>query len=65
MDSAVAVVSSQIDYCNCLLYSVPKWHIDKLQRIQNAAARLVMQSKNLPYYLSAPSAALASCLIPF
>ena len=46
MDSAVAVVSSQIDYCNCLLYSVPKWHIDKLQRIQNAAARLVMQSKN-------------------
>ena len=39
-------VSSRIDYCNSLLYGVPKCHIGKLQRVQNAAARLVvMQGK--------------------
>ena len=35
-------VSSRIDYCNSLLYGVLKRHIDKLQRVQNAAARLVV-----------------------
>lgn len=58
-------VSSQIDYCNSLLYSVPKCHIDKLQRVQNAAAILVViQGKFCPDR-SAPSAALASCLISY
>ena len=46
-------VSSRIHYCNSLLYGVPKCHIDKLQRVQNAAAcrLVVMQGKfchNLP-----------------
>ena len=58
-------VSSQIDYCNSLLYSVPKCHIDKLKRVQNAAAILVViQGKFCPDR-SAPSAALASCLISY
>ena len=39
-------VSSRPDYCNSLLYGVPKCLIDKFQRVQNAAARLVvMQGK--------------------
>ena len=39
-------VSSRIDYCNSLLYGVPKCHFDKLQRVQNADARLFgMQGK--------------------
>ena len=47
MDAAASLihsfVSSRIDY---LLYGVPQCHIDKLQRVQNAAARLVvMQGK--------------------
>ena len=50
MDAAATLihsfVSSRIGYCNSLLYGVPKCHIDKLQRVQNAAARLVvMQGK--------------------
>ena len=50
MDAAAALihsfVTSRIDCCNSLLYSVPKCHIDKLQRVQNAAARIVvMQGK--------------------
>lgn len=46
MDSAATLihsfVSSRIDYCSSLLYGVPKCHIGKLQRVQNAAAILVV-----------------------
>ena len=31
--------------CNSLLYGLPKYHISKLQQVQNAAARLVMNTK--------------------
>ena len=37
-----ACISSGIDCCNCLLYVLPANEIDKLQRIQNAAARMVV-----------------------
>ena len=36
-----AIVMSQIDYCNSLLNGVTATNITKLQRVQNAAARLV------------------------
>ena len=36
-----AVVMSRIDYCNSLLFGVSATHLSKLQRVQNAAARLV------------------------
>ena len=36
-----AVIMSRIDYCNSLLVGVPSTHLSKLQRLQNAAARLV------------------------
>ena len=38
-----AFVSSRIDYCNSLLYGVPNCHLYKLQRVQNAAGRLIFE----------------------
>ena len=36
-----AIVMSRIDYCNSLLYGVAATSLSKLQRVQNAAVRLV------------------------
>ena len=36
-----AVISSRLDYCNSLFYGANKNVINKLQKVQNAAARLV------------------------
>jgi len=36
-----AFITGNVDYCNSLLYGVPKCHTDKLQRVLNSAARLV------------------------
>ena len=41
---ARAVVTSKLDYCNSLLYGLPKNVIKQLQRVQNAAARVVTLS---------------------
>jgi hypothetical protein len=36
-----AFITSHIDYCNSLLYGIPKYQLDRLQRVLNAAARVV------------------------
>jgi len=35
-----AFLTSHIDYCNSLLYGLPQYQFDRLQRILNAAARV-------------------------
>ena len=38
-----AFVSSNLDYCNALLFGVPKYQLDRLQKVQNAAPRVTFQ----------------------
>ena len=41
-----AFVTSRIDYCNRLLFGLPSYQISKIQRVQNAAVRVIfMKSK--------------------
>lgn len=37
-----ALITAHIDYCNSLLYGISNYRIDKLQKLLNAAARLVL-----------------------
>ena len=40
-----ALVSSRLDYSNCLLYGIPGFELAKLQRVQNTAARLILGTR--------------------
>ena len=40
-----AVISSRLDYCNSLFFNLSKANINKLQKVQNAAARLVARKR--------------------
>ena len=41
---ANALVSSRLDYCNSLYYGLPDTSINRLQRVQNSLARVVLPS---------------------
>ena len=40
-----AFVTSRVDYCNFLLYGLSDYNINRLQRIQNSAARIVTNTR--------------------
>ena len=42
-----AFISSMLDYGNSLLFGLPQYQIQKLQRVQNASARLIF---SMPRY---------------
>ena len=39
-----SLILSTIDYCNAVLHSVPRYSIKKLQRVQNNAARIILEA---------------------
>ena len=44
-----AFIHSNLDYCNSLLYGLPKYLTNKLQKIQNAAARLIKKKSKFEH----------------
>jgi len=43
-----AFISCRLDYCNALLYGIADCHLQRLQSVQNAAARLVTGLRRTP-----------------
>ena len=44
-----AFISSRIDYYNSLLYGLPEYQLNKLQRVQNMYARLICNESKYCY----------------
>ena len=42
---ACSIVSSRLDYCNFILYNTSEGNLNRLQRVQNNLARVVVRSK--------------------
>ncbi len=40
-----SVITSRLDYCNSLFFNMNKSNLEKLQKVQNAAARLVVKKR--------------------
>ena len=57
-----AFVSSKLDYCNSLLYGLPKHMISSLQSVQNTAARIVTLTRKFDHINPCiDSTALVTC----
>ena len=48
-----AFVTSHLDYCNSLLFGIPKYQADRLQKVLNAAARLIFRIPKFDHISSA------------
>ena len=44
-----SLVISRLDYCNSLLFGLPSTQLDRLQRVQNAAAKVVARTERLDH----------------
>ena len=49
---ANSLVSSKLDYCNSLLYGLPSSSLDRLQKVQNSLARVVVPSVRRRHHIT-------------
>ena len=62
---AVALVQSCLDYCNSLFFNMSCFNINKLQRVQNLAARLALSDWRSPtqqIFVKLPWLLIQSCI---
>ena len=45
----VPLTKLYLDYCNALLHGLPKYQLQRLQYVQNTAARVVLQVSKFQY----------------
>ena len=57
-----AFISSRLDYCNQLFVGISGWLLDKLQSLQNAAARLVTGARKFDHIT--PVMQQLHCMLP-
>ena len=58
------LIYSRLDYCNSLYYGLPNTQIQRLQRIQNAAAWIILKPEEIrPYHSSFDRIILVACKI--
>ena len=51
-DNPAYIVTSRLDNCNALLFGLPKNLLQKLQYVQNSAARLIMGTNKRDHILT-------------
>ena len=49
---ACSLILSKIDYCNAVFHGAPSYSIKKLQRVQNNAARIVLEAPRRSHHAS-------------
>ena len=56
-----AFVTLHLDYCNSVLYGLPQYQYDRLQKVLNAAARVVcFDTEICPYFTNFSSTSLVA-----
>ena len=56
-----ALVTSHVDHCNSLFFGIPKYQTDRIQKVLNAAARLIFGLPKFDHTLSALFTFAFSC----
>ena len=56
-----AFVSSKLDHCNSILYEPPVYKLNRLQLLQNTAARIVTLTRKFDHISPAPYTVFIGC----